>query len=95
MKRLIGLNDIGHKIPVGIEDCDNKPRPLGRSEQRNGILDSRKVGGIADSDKFSEQKEFNESHQATNVNVASSDRRGKDGKHEKARKTTSSDLFPF
>lgn len=95
MKRLIGLNNVGHKISVGIKDCDDKPRPLGRSEQRNGILDSRKVGGIADSDKFSEQKEFNESHQATYVDMASRDRRGKDGKHEKTREATSRDLFPF
>jgi hypothetical protein len=55
MQMRIVLNDFTHKVAVGIKDGDEKPRPLGRSKERNGILNGSIIGIVADFDQFAKE----------------------------------------
>lgn len=60
MQVLVSFTNLEEKIAIGVKYGDDKPHPLRRSKERNGILNSIKEGTISHFHKFSELKKRNE-----------------------------------
>ena len=51
----IGLDHLADEIPVGVEDGDGKPGPLGRTKEGDRVLDLFKVGVVSDLDELTKE----------------------------------------
>mmetsp|Transcript_19399 Transcript_19399/g.45111 ORF Transcript_19399/g.45111 Transcript_19399/m.45111 type:complete len:513 (+) Transcript_19399:202-1740(+) len=74
----VRLDDVADEIPVGVEDGDEKPGPLGRSEQGHRVLDPGEVAVVTHLDELPEEQELPQGHHPADVHVAQIDARRKD-----------------
>ncbi len=89
----IALDHVNDEIAVGEEDGRPEPQPLSGSEEWDGLLDDWEEGVVAHLDELTEEHDFCDEYEATEVDVTRDHDAYEDGHHEDAEEETDGGLL--